>query len=217
MAEEAGTGIDKMISEMEDALLDPPEFEERSGSFLVRFKGGTVFTAEDRLWVGRFKSLALPADSKVALVQARREGSVSNEELRESRRLDRERSRSVLQDLVARDLMVATGRGRGTRYVLSEAASALAAGGPVSVGERLHTIVAYAERNGSVANRYVRGLMGVGDAEARSMLKTAVSRGLLVAVGERRGRHYFLARRREPSRAGSSSSSIIDASPGRPI
>ena len=199
LAEEAGTGIDKMISEMEDAFFDPPEFEERSGSFLVRFKGGTVFTVEDRLWVGRFKSLALPADAKVALVQARREGSVSNEELRESRRLDRERSRSVLQDLVARNLMVATGRGRGTRYVLSEAASALVARGPVSVGERLRTIVAYAERNGSVANRDVRGLMGVGDAEAWSMLETAVSRGCLSPSANGAGVTMYRAGRRGPS------------------
>lgn len=194
LAEEAGTGIDKMISEMEDALLDPPEFEERAGSFLVRFKGGTVFTAEDRLWVGRFKHMSLPADAKVALVQARRQGSVSNEELREARRLDRERSRSVLQDLVARNLMVAIGRGRGTRYVLSEAATALAAGEPAGVGESLRTIVAYAERNGSVANRDVRGLMGVDDAQARRMLETAVIRGLLVAVGERRARRYVPGR-----------------------
>ncbi|HUP68813.1 MAG TPA: ATP-binding protein [Acidimicrobiales bacterium] len=191
LAEEAGTGIDKMISEMEDALLDPPDFEERSGSFLVRFKGGTVFTAEDRLWVGRFKNLALPADAKVAMVQARRQGSVSNEELREARRLDRERSRSVLQDLVARSLMAAIGRGRGTRYVLTEAAAELSAGDAASVSERLRTIVACAERNGSVANRDVRGLMGVNDAEARGMLETAVSRGLLIAVGERRGRRYL--------------------------
>ncbi|MGI8810545.1 MAG: ATP-binding protein [Acidimicrobiales bacterium] len=194
LAEEAGTGIDKMISEMEDALLDPPDFEERDGSFLVRFKGGTVFTAEDRLWVGRFKDLALPADAKVALVQARRQGSVSNEELREARRLDRDRSRSVLQDLVARNLMATVGRGRGTRYVLSETAQALAAGTPASVSERQRTIVAYAERNGSVANRDVRGLLGVDEAEARGMLEAAARRGLLVAVGERRGRRYVPGR-----------------------
>jgi ATP-dependent DNA helicase RecG len=38
LVEEAGQGIDRMIAEMEDALLALPEFEERSASFVVRLR-----------------------------------------------------------------------------------------------------------------------------------------------------------------------------------
>ena len=33
MVEEAGTGIDRMIEALDDALLVPPQFEERDASF----------------------------------------------------------------------------------------------------------------------------------------------------------------------------------------
>ena len=49
LVEEAGTGIDRMLEAMEAALLDPPEFTEKSHSFVVRFRGRSVFAAEDRL------------------------------------------------------------------------------------------------------------------------------------------------------------------------
>src|SRR4051812_49339882 len=107
-----------MVSEMEDALLDPPEFEERNASFVVRLKGTSVFSAEDRLWAAQFSDLGLSPDARVALVYARRHGAISNEDLRHLRSLDRENSRGVLQELVARGLLAQVGKGRGSRYVL---------------------------------------------------------------------------------------------------
>lgn len=130
-----------MIAEMEDALLDPPEFEERSASFVVRLRGGSVFAAEDRLWISQFGPLALDPNAKVALVFARRMGVIINEQLRRLRPLDREASRETLQDLVARGLLEGD----------------------------------------------VRGLLGVGAPEARTILEALVLRGLLQAKGERRG------------------------------
>jgi ATP-dependent DNA helicase RecG len=195
LVEEAGQGIDRMIAEMEDALLDPPQFEERSSSFLVRLRGGSVFAAEDRLWISQFRELDLNADAKVALVFARRTGAVTNEQLRRLRPLDRETSRATLQDLVTRGLLEAYGRGRGTGYRLSQLA--MEARTTATLGEQLMAVLNHARRTGVVVNADVRGLLGVDAGEARSILETLVLRGLLRAEGERRGRRYLTVREPE--------------------
>lgn len=192
LVEEAGTGIDRIYAAMEDALLDPPEFEERDSSFIVRFRGRSVFAAEDRLWVSRFGDVNVGSHAKVALVYARRHGAVTNEYLRSLRQLGPSQSRSVLRDLVARGLLQPVGRGRGTRYVLGEAA--LGARQTIDLDEQLQTMVAHARRLGFIANRDVRGLLGVDRVTARRMLESAVAKGLLAPIGERRGRRYLPAR-----------------------
>lgn len=193
LVEEAGTGIDRMYAEMEDALLEPPEFEERTDSFLVRFHGRSVFAAEDRLWVSRFSQLGLDAHAKVALVYARRQGAVTNEGLRSLRHLNSAESRAVLQNLVARELLMPVGRGRGTRYVLGELA--LRERPSWNAAEQVRAVVAHARRTGAVANRDVRGLLGVDSTTARAMLELAVAQGFLERVGERRGTRYLPTRR----------------------
>lgn len=191
LAEEAGTGIDRMVQAMENALLEPPVFEERSASFVVRLLGRSVFAAEDRLWIGRLSPLRLSADAKVALVFARRQGSITNEELRSLRPLDQRASRSVLQDLMVRGLLERVGRGRGTRYVLG--ARALRNPLAASFDEQLGAVLSHIRRTGSLANRDVRGLLGVGRAEAFALLEELVAEGALVPVGERRARRYYLS------------------------
>jgi ATP-dependent DNA helicase RecG len=195
LVEEAGQGIDRMIAEMEDALLDPPQFEERSTSFVVRLRGGSVFAAEDRLWVSQFGRLDLGPDAKVALVFARRSGAITNEQLRRLRPLDRDASRETLQDLVTRGLLEAFGRGRGTGYRLSELA--MQARTTATLGEQLRAVLNHARRTGVVVNSDVRGLLGVDATEARSILEALVLRGLLRPEGERRGRRYLLVRQPE--------------------
>jgi ATP-dependent DNA helicase RecG len=195
LVEEAGQGIDRMIAEMEDALLAPPQFEERSTAFVVRLRGGSVFAAEDRLWISQFRQLDLSADAKVALVYARRMGAITNEQLRGLRPLDREASRETLQDLVARGLLKAFGRGRGTGYRLSELA--VEARRAATLGEQLMAVLNHARRTGVVVNADVRGLLGVGAPEARTILEALVLRGLLQPEGERRGRRYLTVRQPE--------------------
>ena len=192
LVEEAGQGIDRMFEAMEDALLDPPEFVERSATFLVRLRGTSVFTVEDRLWIERFADLALGADEKIALVYARRNGSITNEQLRSLRQqLDREASRRLLQGLVARGLLESLGRGRGVRYALGAIASR--AGGAPTLDHQREVVLNHARRNGSVVNADVRGLLDVDRGVARELLYELVAQGLLRAEGERRGRRYLPA------------------------
>jgi ATP-dependent DNA helicase RecG len=193
LVEEAGTGIDKILAAMEDALLEPPEFEEKEQSFVVRFRGRSVFAAEDRLWISEFAELDLSGDEKVALVFAHRHGSIRNADLRELRHLDAQASRSVLQDLVSRGLLEVVGERRGTRYVLTEVAQRRRP--PSGPDEQLDVVVGHAARQGSIANRDVRGLLGVVASEARAILELAVAEGLLIPVGERRARRYLPVRR----------------------
>lgn len=192
LVEEAGTGIDKILAAMEDALLEPPEFVEHDHAFVVRFRGRSVFAAEDRLWIQSMSDLALSGDEKIALVYAHRHGAITNPDLRTLRRLDSQRSRLVLRGLVTRGLFNVVGERRGTRYVLSE----LGRSGrrPSDPSEQVRIATAHAVRQGSIANRDVRGLLGVDAAEARSILESAVAEGLLMATGERRGRRYLPAR-----------------------
>jgi ATP-dependent DNA helicase RecG len=189
LVEEAGSGIDRMIQEMEDALLDPPQFQEKSSSFVVRLRGTSVFLAEDRLWIADLADIPLSSDAKLALVYARRNGRITNEELRNLRHIDRDASRAVLQDLVARDLLRVVGRGRGARYVLGDIATQAHA--RATVPQQFATILSHAERAGSVANADVRGLLGVDRSQARELLADLTRLGYLEAVGERRGRKYL--------------------------
>jgi len=189
LVEEAGTGIDRMVDAMEDALLDPPEFAERPHSFSVRFRGRSIFSAEDRLWVAQLGDLALSAAAKVALVYARRNGAVTNEDLRDLRSLDVRASRTILQALVARDLLEISGRGRGTKYLLGPAARDVA--GAPARDEQVAAVVAHARRIGSVANRDVRGLLQIDRPTALALVERAVELGLLKPVGETRGRRYM--------------------------
>ncbi len=188
LVEEAGEGIGRMYQALEDALLAEPEFEERDGSFVVRFRGRSVFSAEDRLWVAQFSGESLSAAAKVALVFARKQGAVTNEDLQGLRALDGRSSRRVLQDLVLRGLLQVSGQGRGTRYNLSDRAQASAA---PRAHERVDAIVQHAQRTGSVANSDVRGLLDVDRQEALRLLDRAVAQGRLRPVGERRGRTYL--------------------------
>jgi predicted HTH transcriptional regulator len=128
----------------------------------------------------------------VALVFARRWGAITNEQLRHLRPLDRQRSRITLQDLVARGLLEAFGRGRGTGYRLSD--TALEARATATLGEQLRTVLNHARRTGVVVNSDVRGLLGVDASTARSILEELVVRGLLASEGERRGRRYLAVR-----------------------
>ena len=189
LVEEAGTGIDRMIEALDDALLVPPRFEEREASFVVRLSGQTVFSADDRVWVARFADRVPSGHGRVALVYARRHGAIRNEELRRLRGIDAQESRRVLSDLVNRGLLVQIGTRGGTRYVLGEVAQSKT----VSAGEetQIAAIVAHAQRAGSVANRDVRGLLGVDAARARELLELAVARGHLAPHGERRARRYL--------------------------
>lgn len=188
LVEEAGEGIDRILDAMDQALLAAPEFVETDSAFIVRLAGGGVLRAEDRLWLQELGDLPPGPHGRLALVHARTHGVVTNEALRSLRPMTAVESRDVLRTLVARGHLTVHGTGRGTFYVLAGAA---AGAGSVSAEARLDAVLTHARRAGAVANRDVRGLLGVDRAEALSILESGVARGLLTADGNRRARRYL--------------------------
>lgn len=188
LVEEAGEGIDRILDAMDQALLAAPEFVETDSAFIVRLAGGGVLRAEDRLWLQELGDLPPGPHGRLALVHARTHGVVTNEALRSLRPMTAVESRDVLRTLVARGHLTVHGTGRGTFYVLAGAA---VGAGSVSAEARLDAVLTHARRAGAVANRDVRGLLGVDRAEALSILESGVARGLLTADGNRRARRYL--------------------------
>lgn len=188
LVEEAGEGIDRILDAMDQALLVAPAFAETGSTFVVRLEGGGVLRAEDRLWLQELKDLPPGPHGRLALVHARSNGSVTNETLRSIRPMTAVEARDVLQGLVARGHLTARGSGRGTYYILvGPAAGATSA----SEESQLQAVLAHARRAGAVANRDVRGLLGVSRTEALAILDRGVAKGLLIAEGNRRARQYY--------------------------
>lgn len=188
LVEEAGEGIDRILDAMDQALLAAPEFVETDNAFVVRLAGGGVLRAEERLWLQDLADLPPGPNGRLALVQARTHGVVTNEALRTLRPMTAVEARDVLRTLVARGHLAVRGTGRGTYYVLAGAA---ANAGAADGEARLDAVLAHARRAGAVANRDVRGLLGIDRAEALHILERGVARGVLIADGNRRARRYF--------------------------
>lgn len=188
LVEEAGEGIDRILDAMDDALLAAPEFAETGSTFVVRLAGGGVLRAEDRLWLQDMQDLPPGPQGRLALVHARTNGVVTNEALRAIRPMTATEARDVLRGLVARGHLTAHGTGRGTYYVLSGPAAQRV---PTSGEGQLQAVLAHARRAGAVANRDVRGLLGVSRTDALAILERGVASGILKAEGNRRARRYF--------------------------
>ncbi|MDN5861461.1 MAG: hypothetical protein L0H84_22900 [Pseudonocardia sp.] len=188
LVEEAGEGIDRILDAMDQALLAAPEFTETGTSFVVRLAGGGVLRAEDRLWLQDLQDLPPGPPARLALVHARTHGVITNETLRSLRPMTAAEARDVLRSLVARGHLTAHGTGRGTYYVLTGPATRVV---PASEEGRVQAVLAHARRAGAVANRDVRGLLGVSRTDALAILDRAVAGGLLIATGNRRARRYF--------------------------
>ncbi|MEQ3550623.1 ATP-binding protein [Pseudonocardia nematodicida] len=191
LVEEAGEGIGRIFDAMDEALLEAPVFVETAGGFVVQLGGGGALRAEDRLWLQSLHDLPPGPHGRVALVQARNRGSVSNEALRAARAMTSAEARETLHTLVVRGHLAARGTGRGTYYVLDGRAAD--EDSSTSPTDRMTAVVSHARRVGAVANRDVRGLLGISRVEALGLLDRAVAAGLLVAEGNRRARRYLPA------------------------
>lgn len=202
LVEEAGEGIDRILDAMDEALLEAPEFAETGNSFVVRLAGGGVLRAEDRLWLQGLDDLPPGPSGRLALVRARTHGLVTNEGLRGLRIMSATESRDTLRRLVARGHLDVRGTGRGTYYVLAGPAADRTS---ASEQERVGAVVAHARRVGAVANRDVRGLLGVSRVDALAVLEQAVAGGLLVPEGNRRARRYLPTAPAPPAHRGRTS------------
>ncbi len=121
LIERLGYGIDRMLRQMEDAGLPPPEFRETAAGFLVTLRGqqgeteATAVSVDTRAW----RKLGLNERQIAAMVYIAKNGRISNRELQElAADVSPETLRRDLADLVERNLLLRIGDKRGAYYIV---------------------------------------------------------------------------------------------------
>lgn len=121
LIERLGYGIDRMLRQMADAGLPPPEFRETAAGFLVTLRG---HVGDDRfdaggIDTGEWVRMGLNERQIAALQHLLEHRRISNRELQEmALDVSPETIRRDLSDLVERGLLLRVGEKRGTYYIL---------------------------------------------------------------------------------------------------
>ena len=121
LIERLGYGIDRMLRQMADAGLPPPEFRETAAGFLVTLRGHTgddrrdVAAVDTREWL----RMGLNERQIAALVLLTEQRRISNSDLQDlAPGVSAETLRRDLADLVERGLLLKIGEKRGAYYIL---------------------------------------------------------------------------------------------------
>ncbi|MGO9028928.1 MAG: ATP-binding protein [Acidimicrobiales bacterium] len=191
LAEDLGRGIDRIEDDMVADLLQPPEFEDDGSFFTVTLRLSGTVTPLERAWVRQLIDREkLDARSGPVVVQAARQGSIANTEVRILLGVDSVVARSILHRLVVEGVFEQRGERGGAQYVLAPTA-----GAPVRIrhsDEELDQIVLELARNLPVTNALVRDHTGLDRLDALDLLRRLVQSGRLTQEGTRRGTRYLL-------------------------
>jgi ATP-dependent DNA helicase RecG len=121
LIERLGYGIDRMLRQMADAGLPPPEFRETAAGFLVTLRGQG---GDDRHDVGgvdtdEWRRMGLNERQIAALIHLAEQRRVTNRDLQDfAPDVSAETIRRDLADLVERGLLLKVGEKRGAYYIL---------------------------------------------------------------------------------------------------
>jgi ATP-dependent DNA helicase RecG len=121
LIERLGYGIDRMLRQMADAGLPPPEFRETAAGFLVVLRGQI---GDDRHDVGgadtdEWRKLGLNERQIAALLHLAEQRRITNRDLQDlAPDVSAETLRRDLADLVERGLLLKVGEKRGAYYIL---------------------------------------------------------------------------------------------------
>ena len=190
LVEEYGEGVDRMFREMEARLMTPPDITATSSSVTVTLRNRFLVSVEDQAWIALLADYSMTRDERLALVEARNRGSITRRRLREM--LPESDAGDVLAGAVAKGLLVRTGRGGGTRYVLSDEV-VLRAGseGMEAQRRRRQTLLDEIGRRGSLSTSEGARLLDEDTAAVRQFLNELASAGLVRAEGNTRARRYY--------------------------
>ncbi len=195
LAEDAGRGIDVMEDAMQEALLNPPKFEDLGHAVRVTLPLRGPITPRERAWVSDLERRGeIRGSDRLLLVHAARGQPLTNARTREILAVDQVAARQALQRLRNAGLLIQQGARGGAIYTLAEEVAPPAAF-RMSSGEVADLVVAEAGK-GPVSNEVVRHLTGLKRAQALSLLRRLVAEGRLRRVGERRGARYVAVRAR---------------------
>jgi len=189
LAEDAGRGVDVMQDSMEEALLDPPTFEDLGASVRVVLPLHGPTTPAERAWVSDLERRGEiePLD-RLLLVHAARGETLTNARAREILNVSHFDAREALQRLRDAQLLKQEGDRGGARYLLVDEVAPPAAFRlrPDEVDD----LIVRAAADGPISNETVRNLTGLNRAAALNVLKRLVQERRLVRRGSRRGTSY---------------------------
>ena len=192
LAEDAGRGVDVMQDSMEEALLDPPRFEDLGGSVRVTLPLLGAITARERAWVSDLERRGeIHASDRLLLVHSARGDKLTNGLARDILRVGAAEARESLQRLRDAGLIVQHGTRGGASYTLIEELAPPAAFRmtPAQIEDLL---VSQAEER-PLTNEIVREITGLGRKPAVAVLNHLVKEGRLRRHGSRRGTRYTAA------------------------
>lgn len=189
LAEDAGRGIDVMQDSMDEALLDPPTFEDRGHAVRVTLPLRGPITARERAWVSDLERRGeIRGRDRLLLVHAARGERLTNAQARQILAVDQVSAREALQRLRDSGLLVQSGSRGGATYLLVEDLAPPAAF-RMSSGELGELVLREAEKR-PISNEMVRRLTGLDRPKALALLRTLVRQGHLERTGEKRGSWY---------------------------
>ena len=192
LVEEYGEGVDRMFSEMEARLMEPPHFAATPSSVTVTLYNRSVLSIEDQAWLALLGHIDLTVQERRSLVVARHEEAVTPRRLRavfgESFDVD-----SVIAGAVAKGLLVRVGRGGGAKYVLSDEVVMRAGGAGVEARSRKRQMLLdEIRRRGSLSTAEASEYLAESDRTlVRQMLDDLVRARQVVAQGRTRARRYY--------------------------
>jgi len=118
ICENRGSGIKAMIQSLRAAGMGIPEFSNRVASFQVGFPNHTLMSEDTVQWIEQLGQAGLSATQCVGLALLRDGRTLTNATYRASSGVDSRVATTVLQDLVARQLINQTGSNRWASYSL---------------------------------------------------------------------------------------------------
>ena len=181
-----------MQDSMEEALLDPPRFEDLGGSVRVTLPLLGAITARERAWVSDLERRGeIHASDRLLLVHSARGEKLTNGLARDILRVGAAEARESLQRLRDAGLIVQHGTRGGASYTLIEELAPPAAFRmtPAQIEDLL---VSQAEER-PLTNEIVREITGLGRKPAVAVLNHLVKEGRLRRHGSRRGTRYTAA------------------------
>ena len=194
LVEEYGEGVDRMFSEMEARLMEPPRFAATPSSVTVTLYNRSILSIDDQAWLALLGHLDLTVQERRALVIARHEDGVTPRRLRSvfGELFDVD---ALIGGAMARGLLVRVGRGGGARYVLSDEVVMRAGGAGVEARtRRRQMLLDELHRRGSLSTAEAAEALGEADRVlVRQILDDLVRTRQAYAEGRTRARRYYAA------------------------
>src|SRR6266540_2590965 len=121
LIERLGYGIDRMLRQMSEAGLPPPEFRDTAAGFLVTLRGQSGDDRNDAAAVdtSEWRRMGLNERQIAAMLHLAEQRRITNSDIQElAPDVSPETIRRDLADLVARGLLLKIGEKRGAYYIL---------------------------------------------------------------------------------------------------